>query len=160
MDRTRNVLTGDEVRACWQAPPGEPEPYPGLFRDLAPTQAPSGPVPVIRTGGSVREMIPVLSPVVAEAPRHPGPGPLGVALRREVSRPAAAAAGDPRDGRLVEAPVVPPSHRISSAAERMLRTELVAAPVTASAATALGIAAAAASLEPEVPAQGDDEPAR
>lgn len=169
MDRTRTVLTGDEIRACWQAPPGAPEPYPGLFRDLTPSPAPSGPAPVIRTGGSVREVIPIHSPVVDEAPRLPGPGPLGVALRRAVIPPAGPATAEPRGGRLVEAPVVPPSPRISSTAERMRHTELGAAPVTATAVTSFEPAAAVASfepaaavtsLEPEVPAQGDDKPAR
>jgi hypothetical protein len=35
LDRTRAVLQGDEIRACWQAP-ADPEPYVGLFRDLTP----------------------------------------------------------------------------------------------------------------------------
>jgi hypothetical protein len=33
LDRTRAVLQGDEIRACWQAP-SRPEPFEGLFRDL------------------------------------------------------------------------------------------------------------------------------
>ena len=35
LDRTRAVLQGDEIRACWQAP-SRPEPFEGLFRDLDP----------------------------------------------------------------------------------------------------------------------------
>lgn len=35
LDRTRAVLQGDEVRACWQAP-ASPVPFEGLFRDLEP----------------------------------------------------------------------------------------------------------------------------
>lgn len=35
LDRTRAVLQGDEVRACWQEA-ARPESFEGLFRDLAP----------------------------------------------------------------------------------------------------------------------------
>ncbi|MET0772308.1 MAG: hypothetical protein ABWZ82_04430 [Candidatus Limnocylindrales bacterium] len=42
LDRTRAVLQGDEIRACWQAP-SRPEPYEGLFRELEP-EDPAGEV--------------------------------------------------------------------------------------------------------------------
>ncbi len=35
LDRTRAVLQGDEIRACWQEA-ARPEPFEGLFRDLTP----------------------------------------------------------------------------------------------------------------------------
>jgi hypothetical protein len=35
LDRTRAVLQGDEIRACWQAP-SRPEPFEGLFSGLEP----------------------------------------------------------------------------------------------------------------------------
>lgn len=38
LDRTRAVLQGDEIRACWQAPV-RAEPLEGLFRDLTPGSA-------------------------------------------------------------------------------------------------------------------------
>lgn len=39
-DRTRAVLTGDEVRDCWQAEPATPEPFLGLFGSLEPPAPP------------------------------------------------------------------------------------------------------------------------
>jgi hypothetical protein len=36
MDRGHEALRGDEVRACWQALPGAPEPLGGLFAGLGP----------------------------------------------------------------------------------------------------------------------------
>ncbi len=43
LDRTRAVLQGDEIRACWQAP-SRPEPYEGLFTGLDATDGAVDPV--------------------------------------------------------------------------------------------------------------------
>jgi hypothetical protein len=66
LDRTRAVLQGDEIRACWQAP-ADPEPYVGLFRDLTPgpaggdertREAPTAAVPTrIEDGGRARDRV-------------------------------------------------------------------------------------------------------
>jgi hypothetical protein len=44
LDRTRAVLQGDEIRACWQAP-SRPERFEGLFRDVVTEPAVPGDEP-------------------------------------------------------------------------------------------------------------------
>jgi len=96
LDRTRAVLQGDEVRACWQAS-SRPEPFEGLFRGLDPeppaiaadaSGAATGAHATTATAtwagsGGVRERDPVATrtwaiPVTGEGTRAEGARAVGV----------------------------------------------------------------------------------
>jgi hypothetical protein len=76
MDRAREALRGDEVRACWQSPPGAAEPLGGLFAGLGPP--PAVIIPVEMGGAS------------ASASGAPGPQALTLAAGRPSSADRAA----------------------------------------------------------------------
>ena len=72
LDRTRAVLQGDEIRACWQAPV-RVETFEGLFRDLEGEAVPSGSTPA----GDAE--------TATAATRRPGGAPGPIRERDEVS---------------------------------------------------------------------------
>lgn len=139
MDRRREPLGGDEIRACWQ-PPIQAEPLGGLFalleaqRGLASSEAaaisvdagaastgvPAAP-PQLASGAHATSWIPAaprtpdraLPTIVSDRP-HATATPPAVPHQRVGGRPAERpAARPPRPaGRLVEAPVVTPSLRL------------------------------------------------
>jgi hypothetical protein len=170
LDKTRVALTGEEIRACWQAP-AILEPVEGLFESLNAllTPKPSASLATAGSGNqSVASVLVALPRTIGGGESHgPGmtpsdgngeasgdlPGRLreirGDGMRARLARatghasPAGAAAALPtparpaidarsprivpvaattsaaREGRLIEAPVVRPSRRIMSAADRI-----------------------------------------
>jgi hypothetical protein len=99
-DRVRTPLTGDEVRACWQAT-GSPASSPGLFAELEPRSV----------SPTLRPMIdPAPAPKVKPAPRSQAEEP------RQAGWVETAPAGG-----LVEAPHVAPGREVLSEVQRRLR---------------------------------------
>jgi hypothetical protein len=170
LDKTRAVLTGEEVRACWQAP-AILEPSEGLFESLNTLLAPkpaaslamagpgsqsvaSAPAALPRTiggraghnggarpaarddessgvvpgrlrevpGGGVRARLARMTGHSSEgAPTAALPMTATPSIQARARRalPIAAVTPAAREGRLIEAPLVRPSRRIMSAADRM-----------------------------------------
>ncbi len=97
LDRTRASLEGDEVRTCWESPL-RPEPYEGLFRELAPIPEPAPALPPAADTGT------------AEGIDHAGPW----------ASPLIGRGSDGRSGQgLVEARYVP-ARAITPSAARAL----------------------------------------
>ena len=136
MDREHLALSGEEVRACWQAPQAA-EPWEGLFSEL-----PRPPPPHTERVGdgtvlSLRPAVAATAPGDAStaSPRglraaaegtHAAPRPTAIPVepRRQPVAIAVMAPSSPPQGRLVEAPVVRPSGRIATSAELRARSEL------------------------------------
>jgi hypothetical protein len=166
LDKTRAVLTGEEIQACWQAP-AILEPAEGLFESLNTllTQKPPAALAMAGSGGQSVASVPAALPrtvggraghgggarksdgddvspgavpgrlrevrgdgvraTLARATGHSSAAALPTAampaIRAQAPRavPVAAATAAARQGRLIEAPVVRPSRRIISAADRM-----------------------------------------
>ena len=116
LDRTRALLAGDEVRPCWQAPtdlvdsrqrPARVGSHVLADPRATPTHGPCAAVggDAGRTGGAARDTPPILAPPRAESVAR-GPS---AALQR--------ARAWTRDD-LVEAPIVQPSRKLVSEAQR------------------------------------------
>lgn len=166
MDRTRTVLVGDETRACWQALPDEPEPGQGLFRDLVAPPTPTGLVPIIRSSAPVRGVIAVHHEKPRGLATQAGTDERTVGdASRLPGRPIPAAAPEARAGRLIEAPVVPPSRRITSAAEQQVRAQMLGIPAGPAASPAASppagpVMSPAGSVEGQGLEEGELQPAR
>ncbi len=166
LDKTRAVLTGEEIRACWQAP-AILEPAEGLFESLNTllTPNPSASLAMAGSGAQSVATVPAALPrTIGGVTGHRGrtrpsqgddepdfvPGRLrevredgvrarlgritghasaaapaaelsmsGTGPRGRTAVPIAASTQVAREGRLIEAPVVRPSRRITSATDRM-----------------------------------------
>ncbi len=185
LDKTRAVLTGEEIRACWQAP-AILEPAEGLFESLNTLLTPSPSASLAMAGSGSQSVASVSASLPRAIGRTAGhrdrtrpsegeesdhvPGRLrevrdegvrarlgrltgqassaaaaasaaalpmpeiGTRARRAV--PIAASTQIAREGRLIEAPLVRPSRRLMSAADRMaaegFRAAAAAAPAPAS----------------------------
>jgi hypothetical protein len=125
LDRTRAVLSGEEIQACWQAP-AILEPAEGLFESLNTLLAPK-PMASLALAGSGGQSVGSVPPAGRRKRRKAEPR--GGARPRDVEPLPAPSA---REGRLIEAPLVRPSRRIMSAADRMAMEGVRAAAGSAS----------------------------
>jgi hypothetical protein len=120
LDKTRAVLTGEEIRGCWQAP-AILEPADGLFGSLNTLLSPKRSASLAMAGpdgssvGTLSGVLPRTPPAAITAPVVARPR-----LEERPTAPVAAQTQSARPGRLVEAPMVRPSRRIMSAADRIV----------------------------------------
>ena len=135
MDREHLALTGEEVRACWQAPQAA-EPWEGLFSELPRPQPPDTervgdgavlslhPRPAATATGAASPEPWGLRAAAESTDDAPRPAAIPVEPRRQPVAIPVMAPSSPPQGRLVEAPVVRPAGRIATTAELRARSEL------------------------------------